>query len=132
MIRYITSDGVYYSLKDITNWFSEQSILTTEQNQLFSFRCRAHMAQKLAYAYKEYSVFGHMEPIILPVHDYFIHWVTWANLLTLLPGETGNNPTVHSFKRLLDDPETVAPNHRMKFDIKLVCLDDKLAFINVP
>ncbi len=122
----------YYSLKDIINWLSEQSILTKEQSQLFSFRCRAHIVQKLAYAYKEYSVFGHLEPIILPVHDYFVHWDAWPNLLALLPGETGNQATVHYLKRqLLDRPDSVTQDPGVKSDIQLVCLNDKLPLIDL-
>jgi hypothetical protein len=125
MVRFLMTEEAHYSLKDVTNWLTKQAVLTNEQGQLFSFRCRAHVAQKLANAYEEYFVLSHLEPIILPNHDYFIHWIVWANLLRLLPGETGKHPKVDYLNLLLDNPETVYLQPQMKYGIKLVCLNNQ-------
>ncbi|GAB2538391.1 hypothetical protein [Spirosoma aerophilum] len=126
MIRYLTKDDVYYSLNDVTNWLYQQDILTNDQREQFNFKCRAYMAATLDNAYKEQRVFNHVEPVILPIQDYFIHWIIWANLLMLLPEDAGKHPYVHRLNLLLDNPETVYIFSEVKPGIKLVCLDDQL------
>jgi hypothetical protein len=126
MIRYLTKDDIYYSLNDVSNWLNQQAILTPEQRDQFNYNCRAYMAAALDHAYKEQRVFSYIEPIILPVQDYFIHWIIWANLLMLLPDSSGKHPHVHRLNLLLDNPESVQALPEMKTNIKLVCVNDQL------
>ena len=126
MIRYLNMNNVYYSLNDVTNWLIKERILTKEQGQLFGFRCRAYIAKKLDKAYEHQCVYDHLEPIVLPLNDYFVHWIVWSNLLLLLPGETGKHYKVHKMNILLGNPETVYLRSEIRSGIDLVCLNDKL------
>lgn len=126
MIRYLNTNDVYYSLNDVTRWLVNERILTKEQSTTFGFRCRAYITKKLAIAYERQCVYQHLEPIVLPLNDYFIHWIVWANLLILLPDETGKHRKVHNMNLLLGNPETVYLRNEMKAGIQLVCLNDKL------
>lgn len=126
MIRYLNTEDVYYSLNDVTKWFINERILTKDQSYAFGYACRAYITKKLANAYENQCVYQHLEPIVLPINDYFIHWIIWANLLMLLPGDTGNHRKVHHLNLLLGNPETVYLHSEGKVGIDLVCLNDKL------
>ncbi|MFD2934564.1 hypothetical protein [Spirosoma flavum] len=126
MIRYLIPDAVYYSLNDVTNWLLHEGVLTKDQSSSFNFRCRAYVAKKLAIAYQEQYVDEYVEPIILPLNDYFIHWIVWANLLMLLPTEAGKHPKVDFINLLLDDVEMISVQTERQNGIELVCLNDKL------
>lgn len=126
MIRYLNTEDVYYSLNDITKWFVQERILTKEQSSLFAYQCRAYIVKKLASAYERQCVYQHLEPIVLPINDYFIHWIVWANLLIMLPEEAGRHRKVHTMNLLLGNPETVYSRSETKGGISLVCMNDKL------
>lgn len=126
MIRYIAIDEVYYSLTDVANWLVKEGLLTKEQANGFLFTCKAQLAAKLADAYQRQSVYQHLQPIVLPLDDYFIHWIVWAKLLILLPSEISRHRKVHTLHLLLDNPDTVYLFPETKYDISLVCLDDQL------
>ena len=126
MIRYISSDEVYYSLTDVTNWLMKERLLTRDQSDAFIFSCKTHMATRLADAYQRQCVYHHLQPIVLPFDDYFIHWIVWAKLLVLLPREIAKHPKVNTLYLLLDNPDTVYLFPETKYNIPLVCLDDQL------
>ena len=126
MIRYLNTDDVYYSLNDVNSWLIRERILTKEQGQEFGFRCRGYIARKLAIAYERQCVYQHLEPIVLPLNDYFIHWIVWANLLLLLPSDTGKHRRVHHLNMLLGNPETVYLRSETQSGIHLVCLNEQL------
>lgn len=126
MIRYLNTDDVYYSLNDVNSWLVRERILTKEQGQAFGFQCRGYIAKKLAIAYERQCVYQHLEPIVLPLNDYFIHWIVWANLLIMLPGETGKHRKVHNLNLLLGNPETIYLRSETQGGIHLVCLNEQL------
>lgn len=126
MIRYLVKDDVYYSLNDVTKWLVKEQILTVKQSQLFSFQCKTHVVGKLADAYEQDRVYQHQEPIILPLNDYFVHWIVWAKLLILLPVEIRSHRKVDAITVLLDNPATVYQRSEPSSGVDLVCLDDQV------
>lgn len=125
MIRYISIDEVYYSLTDVTNWLLKEGLLTKGQGDSFLFTCKAQLATKLADAYQRQCVYQHLQPIVLPLDDYFVHWIVWAKLLVLLPSEIARHRKVHTLHLLLDNPDTVYLFPEIRYDIILVCLNDQ-------
>ena len=126
MIRYLIKEDVYYSLNDVTKWLTKEQLLTKKESQLFMFRCKAHVITRLADAYAHDHVYQHLEPIILPLNDYFVHWIVWAKLFVLLPTEMRTHHKVDALTLLLDNPETVYLRPEPKSGIDLVCLDDQV------
>ena len=126
MIRYLTVDEVYYSLNDVSKWLVLEQLLTKDESEIFKFQCKAHVVKKLSNAYEEQCVYQHLEPIVLPINDYFVHWIVWADLLLLLPGDVGRHRRVHTLNLLLGNPETVYLHPQKKNGITLVRLNDKL------
>lgn len=126
MIRYLIKEDVYYSLNDVTKWLTKEQLLTRKEGQSFMFRCKSHMITRLADAYEHDRVYQHLEPIILPLSDYFVHWIVWAKLLILLPVETRTHHKVDALTLLLDNPETVYLRPEPRSGIDLVCLDEQV------
>ncbi|WP_080240396.1 hypothetical protein [Spirosoma rigui] len=123
MIRYINNEDVYYSLDDVTKWLKRQNLLTSTEAHFFTTRCRAHVISKLADAYNQQCIYQHLEPIVLPLNDYFIHWIVWAKLLILLPETVRTHRKVEQISLLLDNPETVYVRSSLRGNINLVRID---------
>jgi hypothetical protein len=123
MIRYINDEDVYYSLNDVTNWLKSQKLLTNSEAHFFTTKCRAHVISKLADAYNQERIYQHLEPIVLPMNDYFIHWIAWAKLLILLPEKVRTHDKVEQISLLLDHPETVYVRSSLRGNINLVRLE---------
>ena len=123
MIRYINEEDVYYSLNDVTNWLKSQRLLTNTEAHYFTTKCRAHVISKLADAYNQQCIYQHLEPIVLPMNDYFIHWIVWAKLLILLPESIRTHHKVEQISLLLDNPETVYVRSSLRGNIHLTRLD---------
>ncbi|GAB3641164.1 hypothetical protein [Spirosoma arcticum] len=126
MIRYLIKDDVYYSLNDVTKWLVKEQLLTNKQSQSFAFQCKTHVVGKLADAYEQDQVYQHQEPIILPLNDYFVHWIVWAKLLILLPVEVRTHRKVDAITLLLDNPATVYQRAESGSGVNLVCMDDQV------
>lgn len=105
MIRYLNAQDVYFSLNDVSSWLYRQGVLTKSQSHIFSADCKKYVSDRLSNAYEQKRVYHHLEPVIFPYNDYFIHWIVWANLLTLLPESTGRHRKVHYLNMLVGDPD---------------------------
>lgn len=122
VIRYMNVEGVYFSLNDVADFLREEEILTARQNQLFRHQCQAHISRELAKAYKRKQHCGHLQPIILPTSDYFIHCAVWDVLFTLLSPTASQQRKIDYLTFMLSEPDSIHRYPAMFVPVDLICL----------
>lgn len=122
VIRYMNSEGVYFSLNDVADLLCDEGVLTRKQSQFFKIHCQAYMSKELAKAYKEKRVCSRLQPVILPHSDYFIHHTAWKNLLLLLPKTAALPRKINYLNFMLSEPDSIHRHPATFKAVDLICL----------
>lgn len=123
----MNSEGVYYSLNDVAELLYDEGVLTHKQSQLFKSQCQANLNRELARAYKHKLDCDHLQPIILPYGDYFIHTELWENLLILLPKSTAYQAKISYLSFMLSEADSVYRYPGTFHAVDLICLTRQVA-----